>query len=120
MASVEKRRSDVGLLEYKAVLHHRDIVEEIATQRHGEIDAIDQYISDGKKQPPHRWRVRFLDGGEPAFQYFLNEEHLRLIRCPHEGQCIMKERPGFRRSKPDEAPPPLRCAVQSFAPLRRR
>ena len=86
IASVDERRSDVGLLEYKAVLHHRDIVEEIATQRHGEIDAIDQYISDGKKQPPHRWRVRFLDDREPAFQYFLNEEHLRLVRCPHEGQ----------------------------------
>ena len=35
-------------------------------------------------------------------------------------QCIMKERPAFRRSQPDEAPPPLRCAVQGFAPLRRR
>ena len=85
-APVDERRSDVGLLKYKAVLHHRDIVVEIATQRHGEIEAIDQYISDGKKQPPHRWRVRFLDGREPTFQYFLNEEHLRLIRCPHEGQ----------------------------------
>jgi hypothetical protein len=30
--------------------------------------------------------VRFLDGREPAFQYFLNEEHLRLTRCSHEGQ----------------------------------
>jgi hypothetical protein len=28
--------------------------------------------------------------------------------------------PRFRRPKPDEAPPPLRCAVQGFAPLRRR
>jgi hypothetical protein len=28
--------------------------------------------------------------------------------------------PRFRRLKPDEAPPPLRCAVQGFAPLRRR
>ena len=86
LASVDEGRFDVGLLEYKAVLHHLDIVEEIATQRHGEIDAIDQYVSDGKKQPPHRWRVRFVDGREPAFQYFLNEEHLRLVRCPHEGQ----------------------------------
>jgi hypothetical protein len=86
IASVDERRSYVGLLKYRAVLHHRDIVEEIATQRHGEIDTIDQYISDGKKQPPHRWRVRFLDGREPAFKYFLNEEHLRLIRCPHEGR----------------------------------
>ena len=34
-------------------------------------------------------------------------------------QCIMKERP-WRRSKPDEAPPALRYAVQGFAPLRRR
>ncbi len=28
--------------------------------------------------------------------------------------------PRFRRSKPDETPPPLRCAVLGFAPLRRR
>jgi hypothetical protein len=28
--------------------------------------------------------------------------------------------PHFRRSKPGEAPPPLRYAVQGFAPLRRR
>jgi hypothetical protein len=27
------------------MLHHSDIVEEIATQRQGEIDAIDQYVS---------------------------------------------------------------------------
>ena len=27
--------------------------------------------------------------------------------------------PCFKRSKPDDAPPPLRCAVQGFAPLRR-
>jgi len=37
IASVDEGGSEVGLLEYKAVLHHRDIVEEIATQRHGEI-----------------------------------------------------------------------------------
>ena len=36
--------------------------------------------------------------------------------CP--GQCIMKERP---IQKVDAvAPPLLRCAVQGFAPLRRR
>ena len=57
------------LLEYTAVLHHRDIVEEIATRRQGEIDAIDRYISEGNQLPPGRWRVRFLDGGEPRFQY---------------------------------------------------
>ena len=28
--------------------------------------------------------------------------------------------PRFRRSRLDVAPPPLRCAVQGFAPLRRR
>ena len=78
--------ADFGLLEYNAVFHHRDIVEEIATHRQGEIDAIDQYISEGKELPPNRLRVRFLDGGEPAFQYFVDEEHLRLIRCPHKGQ----------------------------------
>ena len=32
IASVDERRSDAGLLEYKAVLHHRDIVEEMPTQ----------------------------------------------------------------------------------------
>jgi hypothetical protein len=39
------------------MLHHGDIVEEIATQRRGEIDAVDQYISEGQKQSPHRWRA---------------------------------------------------------------
>jgi hypothetical protein len=68
------------------MLHHRDIVEEIATQRQGEIDAIDQYISEGHKQSPHRWRVRFLDGREPRFQYFVKQEDLRLVECPHAGQ----------------------------------
>jgi hypothetical protein len=62
-------KTDFGLLEYNAVFHQRDTVEEIATQRQGEIDAIDQYISEGKKLPPNRLRVRFLDGGEPAFQH---------------------------------------------------
>ena len=31
----------------------------------------------------------------------------------------MKERPRFRKSKLDVAPPPLRCAVLGFAPLGR-
>jgi hypothetical protein len=60
------------------------LVEEIATQRQGEIDAMDQYISEGKKLSPHRWRVRFLDGKEPPSQYFARQEDLRLIRCPHK------------------------------------
>jgi hypothetical protein len=67
-------------------LHHRDIVEEIATRRQGEIDAVDQYISEGKKGEPGRWRVRFLYGREPRFQYFIKQEDLRLIQCPHPGQ----------------------------------
>jgi hypothetical protein len=69
-----------------AMLHHLDIVEEIATQRQGEIDAMDQYISEGQKQSPRRWRVRFLDGKEPRFQYFVKPEDLRLIHCPHSGR----------------------------------
>jgi len=32
----------------------------------------------------------------------------------------MKERPASEGRGCDEAPPPLRCAVQGFAPLRRR
>src|SRR6478736_649337 len=39
----------------------------------------------------------------------------------HKGRSMHYEKaPRFRRPKPDEAPPPLRCAVQGFAPLRRR
>ena len=34
IAPVDEGSSEVGLLEYKALLHHY-IVEEIATQRHG-------------------------------------------------------------------------------------
>jgi hypothetical protein len=74
------------LVEYNAMFHHRDIVEEIATQRQGEIDAIDQNIVEGRKVPPRRWRVSFLDEKEPRSQYFVKPEDLRLIRCPHTGQ----------------------------------
>lgn len=68
------------------MLHHRDIVEEIATQRQGEIDVVDQYISEGEKPSPRRWRVRFLDEKEPHFQYFVKQEDLRLVECPHRGR----------------------------------
>ena len=34
------------------MLHHGDIVAEIATQRQGDIDAIDRYISEGQNSPP--------------------------------------------------------------------
>src|SRR5438128_11668263 len=80
-----------------SVLHHSDIVEEVATQRQGEVDAIDQYISEGQKLPPHRWRVRFLDGKEPHFQYFVKETDLRLIRCPHRDQRVLLK--GMSRKK---------------------
>ena len=36
------------------------------------------------------------------------------------GSMHYERAPRFRRSRPDVAPPPLRCAVQGFAPLRRR
>jgi arylsulfatase A-like enzyme len=36
------------------------------------------------------------------------------------GSMHYEKAPRFRRSKPDEAPPALRYAVQGFAPLRRR
>jgi hypothetical protein len=36
IASVDEGSSEGGLLEQKSVLHHSDIVEEIATQRHGD------------------------------------------------------------------------------------
>jgi len=65
------------------VFHHGDIVEEIATERQGQIDAIDRYIVDGRNLPPGRWRVRFLDAKEPHFQSFIQETALRLIHCPH-------------------------------------
>src|SRR5713226_7860697 len=36
------------------------------------------------------------------------------------GPMHYEKAPHFGRSRPDEAPPPLCCAVQGFAPLRRR
>src|ERR1700722_18184777 len=57
-----------------------------------------------------------------GFQKLVNET-LTVTRIPRVMtiyQCIMKERPASDGPKSDEAPPPLRCAVQGFAPLRRR
>lgn len=68
------------------MLHHRDIVEEIATKRQGEIDAVDQYIPEGEEPSPRRWRVQFSDQKEPRFQDFVKEEDLRLVECPHAGR----------------------------------
>ncbi len=45
---------------------------------------------------------------------------LSLPSGVQDGSMHYERAPRFRRSKPDEAPPPLRCAVQGFAPLRRR
>lgn len=83
VSSNEQRKLTATMSE---MFHHRDIVEEITTQRQGEIDAVDQFISGGKEQSPRRWRVRFLDDREPRFQYFVNPADLRLIQCPHAGQ----------------------------------
>lgn len=70
------------------MFHHRDIVEEIATQRQGEIEAVDQYVSEGQDLSSRRWRVHFLDGRDPRFGYFVKQEDLRLIQCPHVGQRV--------------------------------
>jgi hypothetical protein len=66
ITSATDKRSVLRWYNAISVLHHNDIVEEIATQRRCEIDTIDQYISGGQKMPPHRWRVRFSDGREPS------------------------------------------------------
>jgi hypothetical protein len=68
------------------------------TKRQGKVDAVDRYIIQGREMPPHRWRVYFLDGNKPLSQYFVHQEDLRLVKCPHlqprrTPQCIMKERP---------------------------
>lgn len=65
------------------MFHHDDIVEEIATKRQGKVEAVDRYIIQGEEMPLRRWRVHFLDGNEPLSQYFINQEDLRLVKCPH-------------------------------------
>jgi CRISPR associated protein Cas1 len=61
-------------------------------------------IRAGRRRPhPRHWKVL-----------------AELVGVSAGGQCIMKERPASEGPRPDEAPPPLRCAVQGFAPLRRR
>ena len=65
------------------MLHHDDIVEEIATKRQGKIDAISRYIIEAREMPPQQWRVHFFDGNEPLSQYFARQEDLRLVKCPH-------------------------------------
>ena len=61
-----------------AELHIGDIVEEIATKRHGKLDEAPQIPTD-----VGRWRVSFSDGAKPLVKYFLSETDLVLISCPH-------------------------------------
>ena len=44
----------------------------------------------------------------------------RVVSHSNQRSMHYEKAPCFKMSKPDEAPPPLRCAVQGFAPLRRR
>ncbi len=74
-----------------SVFHHNDIVEEIATLRQGdEIDTVDQYISEGQKMPPHRWRVRFLEGREPLFSVFRKGRRFAVDQSPHSPSASSK------------------------------
>jgi hypothetical protein len=60
------------------MLHTDDIVEEKATKRQGRLDEAPRIKTDVL-----RWRVLFSDGGDPPLKYFLKEEELLLIKCPH-------------------------------------
>jgi len=51
---------------------------------------------------------------------FLYTRRLHKLRTGRLGSMHYERAPRFRRSRLDVAPPPLRCAVQGFAPLRRR
>jgi hypothetical protein len=71
------------------MLHVEDIVEEIDTKRHGELDSTGN--PDGTQL-----RVRFTDGRNPPVKYFDSEEELRLISCPHgdpEGSGFIPDHP---------------------------
>jgi hypothetical protein len=66
--------------------------------------------------------VILLAAGWVYFSYFFLSRSDSASGTDRVGQFSMhyEKAPRFRRSTPDEAPPPLRCAVQAFAPLRRR
>jgi hypothetical protein len=66
------------------VLHNDDVVEVVSTKRQGRIDSVDTLI-EGGKETQRRWRVHYTDTREPIMQYFLKEEDLRLVKCPHLG-----------------------------------
>jgi hypothetical protein len=56
------------------------------------------------------------------FNFSLSELVAITLKTPSlgwPGQCIMKERP-VQKVEAGWSAPPLRCAVQGFAPLRRR
>jgi hypothetical protein len=65
------------------MFHNEDIVEEIATRRQGKMDSIGTSVTVGV-ETQNQWVVRFHDGKEPIIKYFMAQEDLRLIRCPHE------------------------------------
>lgn len=64
------------------MLHNGDFVEEVATKRQGRIIAVDTLIEDGKAKQ-QRWRVSFDDPKQPNPQYFVKEDDLRVVECPH-------------------------------------
>jgi hypothetical protein len=63
--------------------HNEDIVEEIATKRQGKMDSIGSSVTAGV-ETQNQWLVRFQDGKQPILKYFMAQEELRLIRCPHQ------------------------------------
>jgi hypothetical protein len=62
-------------------LHLGDIVEEIATNRPGKIDAGPTQSTAGPIAP--NWRVIFTDNKKPLYKYFNDEKELRVKWCPH-------------------------------------
>jgi hypothetical protein len=73
--------------------------------------ARDRDVADEVDAGKYFWR----SGREKCFSL-----DIPFYRTFGPGSMHYEKAPRFRRSKPDEAPPPLRCAVQGFAPLRRR
>jgi hypothetical protein len=64
------------------MLHNEDIVEEIAPKRQAKVVSIGSSATAGV-ETQNQWVVRFQDGKEPILRYFIAQEELRLVRCPH-------------------------------------
>jgi hypothetical protein len=62
------------------MLHIGDIVEVKATKRQGQLNEAPR---TQVKTDVLRWRVYFIDGGNPPMKYFTNESDLILLSCPH-------------------------------------